>query len=460
MEDSIKMHNPHEEFILKGNLWKVTAQLSWPAVIAMVLYGLNSMLDVFFIGRYVSETAVAGVSIAYPISSMSVAFGSLVGVGAGSLLSIALGAKDKDTQMKLIPNANGLTLLCTIIYMVIAIPLAEPLIKMMGGEGETLALGVEYFVATVWGSLFWVMGLALNMIVRAEGRMKTAAWMMGTGLVVNMVCNYIFIAILGMGVVGAAWGTNIGMCVYSLIGLIYFAKGKASFKTHAFNFKMDKKLSVEIIKLGIPSLLMSVMSLVQAIVIFNALANFGTTADIAFYGVVNRIFSFLLTPIFGLMRALQPVLGINFGAKQYERTIKTYKTFSYAAMILTVPFWLVAIIIPETILGLMLTETALTVAQVIAFRTYMSLLPLLSFVMMGMTFFPAVKKPAPAGVLGMARQFVFYVPAMLIVPRLFGVNSVYYASFAIDFVITVWCMLWVKKEFKNIRKLKNSESSL
>ena len=256
-----------------------------------------------------------------------------------------------------------------------------------------------------------------------------------------------------VGVVGAAWGTNIGMFVYSLIGLIYFARGKASFYTHAFSFRMEKKLSLEIIKLGIPSLLMSIMSLVQSIVIFNALAKYGTASDIAFYGVVNRVFSFLLTPIMGLMRALQPVLGINFGAKQYERTIRTYKTFSYAAMIITVPFWLIAILMPEQILGLMLTESVLTTAQITAFRTYMSLLPLLSFVMMGMTFFPAVKKPAPAGVLGMARQFVFYVPAMLIVPRLFGVNGVYYASFAIDLIITAWCMIWVKKEFKNIRNL-------
>ena len=453
METNTTNQNPYEEFILTGNLWKVMLKLSWPAVIAMVLYGFNSMLDAFFVGRYVGEAAMAGVALAYPLASLSVGFGSLIGTGAGSLLSIAIGAKDYDTQKKLIGTANGLTLICTVIFMVLSLMFAEPLVKVMGGEGKMLTLGVEYFKITIYGALFWVMGLALNMIVRAEGKMKTAAWMMGTGLVVNAICNYIFIVIMEMGVDGAAWGTNIGMAVYSILGLLYFHSNKASFKTNAFSFKMDKALAIEMFKLGVPAFLMSIMSLVQAVVVFNALANFGTQADVAFYGVVNRIFTFLMTPLFGLMRAVQPVLGINFGAKQYERTISSYKVFCYAAVILTIPFWLAGMIAPNAVLSLMLTEQVVTGSQIIAFRVYLSILPLLSFVMIGMTFFPAVKNSKPAGIIGMARQFIFYVPAMLLIPRFFGSISVYYASFAIDLVVTIWCIILVKKEFNKIRKM-------
>ena len=453
MQTNTVNQNPYEKFILTGNLWKVMLKLSWPAVIAMVLYGFNSMLDAFFVGRYVGEAAMAGVALAYPLASLSVGFGSLIGTGAGSLLSIAIGAKDYDTQKKLIGTANGLTLISTVVFMVLSLLFAEPLVKIMGGEGEMLTLGVEYFKITIYGALFWVMGLALNMIVRAEGKMKTAAWMMGTGLVVNAICNYIFIVIMKMGVDGAAWGTNIGMAVYSILGLLYFHSNKASFKTNAFSFKMDKALAIEMFKLGVPAFLMSIMSLVQAVVVFNALANFGTQADIAFYGVVNRIFTFLMTPLFGLMRAVQPVLGINFGAKQYERTISSYKVFCYAAVILTIPFWLAGMIAPNAVLSLMLTEQVVTGSQIMAFRIYLSILPLLSFVMIGMTFFPAVKNSKPAGIIGMARQFIFYVPAMLLIPRFFGAISVYYASFAIDLIVTIWCIVLVKKEFNKIRKM-------
>ena len=442
-----------ENFILNGNLWKVMAKLSWPAVIAMVLYGANTVLDAYFVGHFVGEDAFAGVSLAYPLATLTVALGSMVGTGAGSLLSIAIGAKDFNTQQKLIGSANGLSLICTIIFMVLALIFAEPLVRLMGGQGDMLVLGVEYFRVCTYGALFWVMGLALNMIIRAEGKMVTAAWMMGAGLVINAIANYIFIVLMNMGVEGAAWGTNVGMLAYTLFGLMYFKLNKASFKTVAFSLKMDKHVTKEIIRLGIPALLMSAMALVQAAVVFNALSEFGTAADIALYGIVNRLFNFLMTPIMGLMRASQPVIGINFGAKQYDRTIQAYKVFSYAALILTVPFWLITFIYPEIILSSMYAESAVSSSQLMAIRIYMSILPLLSFVLLGMTFFPAIGNSKPAGILGMARQFVFYVPVMLLVPRFFGVDSVYYASFAIDLIVTIWCMIWIKFEFKRIRQL-------
>lgn len=244
--------------------------------------------------------------------------------------------------------------------------------------------------------------------------------MIGTGLPVNAVANYVFIALLDMGVAGAAWGTNIGMFVYSLLGWIYFGGKHATFESKLASLKMDKSTAASILRLGMSSLFMSIMSLVQAVVVFNALSHHGATSDIAFYGVVYRIFQFLLTPIFGLMRALQPAIGINYGAKQYDRVIRSYKIFGVAAMLLTVPFWLLSLIAPETILGLMLTETVFTAARLTQFRVYMAILPVMSFIFMAMTLFPAVDKGMPAMIIGMAQQFVFYVPVMLIVPRLVG----------------------------------------
>ncbi|WP_304340755.1 MATE family efflux transporter [Metaclostridioides mangenotii] len=441
-----------KQFILNDNLWKVMFQLSWPAVIAMVFYGFNTVLDAFFVGRYVGETALAGVSLAYLITQISTAFGSLIGVGAGSVLSIALGAKNRDTQRKILGNVNVITIISTAIYMIITLLFSKELIAAMGGSGEALIAGNNYFRITILGSIFWIYGLAGNMIIRAEGKMKTAAWMMGTGLVVNAISNYIFIVLLNMGVEGAAWGTNVGMFAYSLLGWIYFGKGHATFDAKVATFKLDKKTASGIMRLGMPSLIMSVMSLIQAAVVFNALAIYGTTSDVAFYGVVYRIFQFLLTPIFGLMRALQPAIGINYGAKQYDRVISSYKIFGFSAMILTIPFWIVSLISPSSILGLMITGKVFAISQLGYFRIYMAILPVLSFIFMAMTFFPAIDKGKPAMIIGMARQFVFYIPVMHILPRFIGVAGIYYGSFAIDFVIVIWTVFMVKKEFNLLRE--------
>lgn len=455
MDNTIAEKEKQKQFILTESLWKVMVQLSWPAVVAMVLYGFNTVLDAIFVGQFVNDTALAGVSLAYPLSQISVAFGSLIGVGAGSVLSIAIGAKDVKTQNNLMGVVNRLSVICAILYMAVAFTFATPLIEMMGGTGEALDYGVRYFRMCTVGAFFWIYGLAGNMIIRAEGRMKTAAWMMGSGLIVNAVFNYIFMAIFDMGVEGAAWGTNVGMFVYTLIGWLYFGRGKATFQAKLLSFKGDKKITTSILRLGMSSLIMSFMSLIQGLVVFNALARYGSTADIAFYGVVYRIFQFLLTPIFGLMRALQPVIGINYGAKQYDRVISSYKVFAAAALLLTLPFWIVSLAAPGSILGMMLKEQVFTSTQFAYFRVYMAILPALSFIFMAMTLFPSVDKGKPAMIIGMARQFVFYIPVMLLLPGFIGVGGVYYGSLAIDAIIVLWTMMMVKKEFNGLRERKD-----
>lgn len=273
-------------FILNGNLWNIMVQLSWPAIIAMVLYGLNAVIAAVFVGRFVGEEALAGVSVAYPLTQISLGLGSLIGVGAGSALSLALGRQDKEMQKRLMGNVNYLSILVTLVYMVLGLLFSTQLVRIMGGEGETLALGDSYFRITVIGSFFWIYGLAANMIVRAEGKMKSAAVVMGIGLAVDVLSNYILVALLNFGVEGAACATNIGMLVYTLLGWIYFGKGFASFRTNVFAIYRDAATIKSIIGLGMSSFIMNFMNLVQAVVVFNALSRYGTTADIAFYGVV------------------------------------------------------------------------------------------------------------------------------------------------------------------------------
>ena len=160
--------NNEKEMILNENLWKVCYRLSFPAIIAMVLYGLNVIFDGIFVGRLVGETAFAGISIVYPLTQISLGLGSLVGVGAGSYLSILLGRDDKETQKKLLGNANLISVIATVIMMAVGFIFMEPLLRLLGADGEVLTYAISYFRITMIGSIFWIIGLAYNMIVRAE----------------------------------------------------------------------------------------------------------------------------------------------------------------------------------------------------------------------------------------------------------------------------------------------------
>lgn len=443
-----------KQFILSHNLWRVMFQLSWPAIIAMVLYGLNTVIDAVFVGQFVGKTALAGISLVYPLTQISLGIGSLIGVGAGSVLSIAIGAKNESTQNKLFGNVNYITIVTTVVFMILGLLFSKHLVVMMGGKGEELLLGDKYFRVTIIGSVFWIYGLASNMIVRSEGKMKSAAVMMGIGMVVNIIANYILIVLLNFGVKGAAWGTNIGMFIYTLLGWIYFGGGFSSFKTRVFVIYRDKEIVTSIIRLGASSLIMTVMTLIQSIFVFNALSKYGTTSDVAFYGVVYRIFMFLLTPIFGLMRALQPTVGINYGANKYDRVIKSFKVYLCTSTLLTLPFWIISMITPSSILGMMLPNQVFSAAEIFQFRIFMAILPVVSVIFMGMTFFPSIDKGKPAAMIGIVRQVVFYVPVMIFVPKYLGVKGIYIGSFGIDFIIVLWTFILVKKEFTLLRKRK------
>ncbi|MGJ0848040.1 MATE family efflux transporter [Tissierella praeacuta] len=441
-----------KNMILQDNMWKTCIKLSLPAVIAMVLYGLNTVFDAIFVGRYVGETAFAGVSIIYPLTQIPLGLGSLVGVGAGSYLSILIGEDNKDIQKRLIGNSNTLMIILTVLTMVLGFLFMKPLLKIMGASGEELIYGKNYYMITLIGSIFWIGGLAYNMIVRAEGKMKSAAIMMGIGMVVNIIANYILMAIFNFGVKGAAWGTNIAMLVYVLLYFNYCRKGKSSFETNESKFYFEKDIIKEIISLGVPSFIMTIMTVIQGVIILRALNNYGTTSDVAFYGMVFRILNLLMTPIYGLMRALQPAVGINYGARQVDRVIGFYKVFVFVAFILVLPVWSISMAAPNSILNLMLPDVIFSIQNLNYFRAIIAIVPLLCIVLTAMTFYPAIKKPKPAMLFGIGRQLFLYIPLMIILPRIFGVASIYYGSLAIDLGLALVIVVLLKKEFRILRR--------
>lgn len=445
--ETTTIKDQQKQLILNGNLKQVMWKLSLPAIIAMVLYGLNAFLDTVFVGQLLNETALAGVAMAYPLTSIMLGLGSLAGTGAASALSIAIGANDKDTQRELLGNATVLMLSSTLIFAVPAYIFAEPLIKMMGGRGEILQEGTAYFKVTLIGSIFWVYGLGLNLVIRGEGKMKEAAIMMSYGLIVNVMLTPLFIAVFNMGVSGAAWATNIGMLIYSVVGYRYFKRGKASFLANITQLKFDKVVFKSILSLGMPGFIMSIMALLQAIVVFNALNSYGTDKDLAFFAAANRILLFLMTPLFGLMRALQPIAGINFGAKQYDKVKQSFILFSKTGFYIVFPFWILMTIFPEASLRMALPDMNFTVNDLLNFRIYMLILPLLPVIFMALTFFPAINEGKYGTIIGIARQVIFYIPVMLLLPRFFGTNWVYYGSTLIDIILTIWIVLIVRKLF-------------
>lgn len=447
-------HNLPKNFILTAPIPKVLYKLSGYSIIAMTLFGLNAFMDTVYIGRLMSSEALSGVALAYPTTMITLGLGTWIGGGAGNLLSIALGKNNPQLPQKLLVNTTISSVLIAMLFAVISYPFAPNLISFIGGSGKVLQYGTDYLQATLWCAPLWVLSLSLNFLVRGEGKMKEAAIIMVLGLSVNLILTPVLITYTRMGVLGAAWATNIGMLVYTITGFLYYKVDKASFSIKNISFKINKELTVKILKSGFPGFIISITSFVQAFVVLNAITKYGGIRDIAFFTASNRVLMLLLTPLFGLMRALQPLVGINYGAHNFDRVKQGFWWFCAAGFVIVMPFFMYIMLFPEQVLSFIIPDETITSDYILWFRVYVSVLPVLPIVFMSLTYFPAVNNPKPASILGILRQLVLYIPLMLLLPKWYGLAGVYYGITSIDIFITILFIVLLRTSFKNITNEK------
>lgn len=440
--------DPHHGLILKGHPLRVLRVMAVPAVAMMLMFGLNSVMDAVYIGQLLGQQALAGVSMAFPITQLTLGLGSLAGIGGGVVLSIAIGRGDQDTLKKLPGACIGIAAVVSLIYALVGTGLAEALVRGMGARGALVPIAADYLRASALGGFGAIGGLTLNMLLRGEGKMGLAAAYMATGLVANLVLTPLFIAVFDLGVAGAAWATNLGALIGGGLVWLRFARGTASYPVDAFAVGLPRKLTARIMRLGVPAMISSSMGVVQAIVVFNVLSAIGTEEDIAFFGAAWRVLLFMLTPLFGLMRAFQPVAGINYGAGRWDRVRMHYWIFVAAGSAVVFPIWVFMGLNPEAVLSVMLPNVPFSDADLGRFRVLILVLPVLPLVFTALALLPAIERPGKATLVSVTRQLGFYVPVMLIAPQFLGVSGIYYGATAIDFVCTAWLLAIVLSAFR------------
>lgn len=440
--------DPQANLILYGRPLQVLWHMAWPAVAMLVFFGLNAILDAIYIGQLIGEQALAGAAMAYPVTQLTLGLGSLAGIGGGVTLSIAIGRGDRDLLRRLPGTCLAIAALLSAGYALAGGLWAEALVQGMGARGGLIPLAADYLRASALGGFGAIGGLTLNMLLRGEGKMKLAAAYMGIGLLANVVLTPIFIVVFDLGVGGAAWATNIGSALGGWLVWQRFAHGQASYPVDPRFIGLPRELASRIVRLGTPAMIMSSMGLVQAIVVFNMLARVGDESDIAFFGAAWRVLIFMLTPLFGLMRAFQPVAGINYGADQWLRIRTCYWTFVAAGAAMIIPIWVLMTILPEATLSMMLPGRDFAAVELHRFRVLIVVLPVLPVVFTALALLPAVEQPGKATLVSVSRQLLLYVPVMLVVPRLMGVSGIYYGATAIDFACALWLLLIVVGVFR------------
>ena len=434
------------EHLISGNMFKLMLELSIPGIIGMFVISLYSFVDAIFVGRYVSSVALGAVSLAYTFTLINNGIAVLVGIGSASVLSRAVGRSDQETVDSIMGNVLLLTLLFSLGTMTIGLIFAPQLLALIGAEGEMLRLGVSYLRIVYIGSVFVNFGQAANMVMRGEGRMGLAMLLMGISAVLNIILDAVFVIVLKKGLEGTAIATVISQVVLAICNFCYFAFFSKNVKFK--HFKLQKSIVKETLSIGFSATLMQVFALLQQAVMYSTLKRYGGEDQVILMGAFFRYMMLSFIPLWGISQGYQPFAGTNFGAQKFDRVKKGTFLFYGFGLFLSLIFWLVFLIIPEQVLGLFLKNKELISLGRTNAMLAMSLFPLSAIMIINLTLFQALGKAKYAGMLVIARQFLLYIPAVLILPLFFGTRGVWISSPIIDTLVTILSAFIVIKLFK------------
>ncbi|GAA0121047.1 MAG: MATE family efflux transporter [Clostridium argentinense] len=441
----------------KESIGKLLLKFSVPAIIGMIVNAFYNIVDRIFIGQGVGEIALSGVTITFPISTITMAFGMLIGIGAAALISIRLGQQRKNEAEKIMGNAFSLIVIIMSIFTVVSLIFLEPMLKVFGASDITLPYAKEYIYIVLLGAMLQNIGFGLNGIIRSEGNPKVAMLTMLIGAITNMILDPVFIFVFGLGVKGAAIATVIGQALSAIWVLYYFTKGKSVLKLKTNYMKLEMRIIREIFSIGMAPFFMQLAASLVTVISNNALVTHGGDIAVGAMGVITSVAMVILMPIFGINQGAQPIIGYNYGAKNYNRVKKALKyAIAAATTITTIGFLSIQLFAPQ-IIRLFNKNTELVSIGTKGIKIYMFMLPIIGFQIVSTNYFQAIGKAKISMFLSLSRQVITLIPLLLIIPPIFGLNGVWYCGPTADLIASIITAIFLIRESKDIKRLNREK---
>ncbi|MDD4498460.1 MAG: MATE family efflux transporter, partial [Methanosarcinaceae archaeon] len=307
------------------------------------------------------------------------------------------------------------------------------------------------------GTVIFTLGISTEDLVRAEGNARFAMFAMFLGAGLNILLDPVFIFGFGMGVKGAAIATVLAQSASTAFLLSYFLRGKGSVSFRPESLKPDPAICKEILAIGLGPFIIEGSNSFMMIFVNHALGNYGGDVSIAAFGIIHRLFLFIFLPMLGISFGLQPIVGYNYGAKQFSRIIESVKLSLKVSTLFSLLGFLVLFLFPEYILPIFSPDAELTAVGTNAMKIIVLGLPVIGFQIVGTTVFQALGKARPAFFLSLARQLLFLLPLILVLPRFYGLNGIW-VSFPISDILSFGLAAWLLfREYRSFEKRKKRE---
>lgn len=435
---------------------KLLWQYALPAIVGVIVNMLYNIIDAIFIGHWVGKDAIIALGVVFPIMNLTAAFGMLVGAGAASRISIFLGLKDKETAEKIAGTSFLLTLLLSSTVIILLLCFLEPVLRAAGADDATYPYARDFMQIYLPGNLFLSLCFNFNSMMRASGYPRKAMFTMMIGVVANIILAPIFIRVFDMGMKGAATATFISMVISFLFVMHHFLDRNSYIKLKLSNIKLDTRIIKPIVSIGLSPFFIQVAGSIVIFFINHQLGIYGngTSDGIGAYIIVNRVAMLILMIIIGLTQGMQPIVGYNYGAKNYARVKETLIYTIKAGVCISSVGFVLGMAIPHLLVSVFSNDTEITSMATVAFRILVIAFPLVGFQIVVTNFFQSVGMAGKAIFLSLTRQILFLVPCLYLLPPWLGVTGVWY-SFPIADILATGVTLWLfLSQVKNFKKLE------
>ena len=429
-----------------------------PSIIAMLVSSLYNIVDQIFIGQGVGYLGNAATNVSYPLTTICLAIALLIGIGSASRYSLYLGAGEKEKAEKVVGNGICMMIVFGVIYAVLVEIFMLPLLSAFGATGEIIPYAETYSRIVAIGMPFLIITNGMSNLARADGSPKYSMTSMLIGAVINTILDPIFIFVFDLGVAGAAWATIIGQFFSFLFAVLYIRKFK-NIRLSRTHIRLSARECMQTASLGMSNSLNQVAITFVQIVLNNSLTYYGAMSvygkeiPLAACGIVMKTNAILLAFIIGISQGAQPIIGFNYGARQYDRVKKTYKFAIAANLVISAIGFILFQFFPYQLISLFGTgEPAYFEFSVHFMRVFLFMVFLNGVQLISSNFFAAIGKPVKGLILSMTRQVLFLIPLVLILPLFLGLDGILFAGPAADSIAFIVTVILIIKEMKKMGK--------
>lgn len=438
---------------------RLIAKFAIPCVISLLVNSLYNIVDQIFIGWGVGYLGNGATNVVFPITIIALALSLMIGDGGAAYLSLKLGEGNVASAKKGVGNAITMVTIVSIVLLVVFLVWIDPILTLFGATDALRSYALEYGYVIGIGLPFMMIPAALNSMIRADGSPKYAMFSMALGAVINTVFDPIFIFIFHMGVRGAAIATVMGQVATFLVSLIYIFH----FKTFHFDssaLRLHWKTCRKVLSLGISSFITQIAITIVMALSNNLLAKYGADSiygseiPLTAMGIVMKVNQILISILVGISTGAQPIIGFNYGSKNFTRVRKAFDIALVASEIVAIVAFLIFQFAPMSVVSLFGSEEGLyNEFAVKSFRIFLLFCPLTGFQTVAAIYLQAIGKPAKSALLSLSRQIIFFVPAAIILPIFMGVTGVLWTGPVADglaFILSLALIIYERKQLKKV----------